>query len=142
VNTISTLLALIRSDLAFVITRALQGPWLYVVLIFLLLTLGFAWSHALFRFIRTIFRFRGSTAGRVQLWMDTAGTTGYAQPDQPIHVTMAGDEERFPENRGGAAMNVTIPPPAYGIWRSSVVSKVIPLYKRGCAANLEAEAQP
>ncbi|KAL4869659.1 hypothetical protein BDV12DRAFT_167399 [Aspergillus spectabilis] len=106
--------------LAFVVTRALRGPWLYLVLIFLLLALGFAWSHALFRFIRTIFKFRGSTAGRVQLCMDTAGTTGYAQPDQPIHVTMAGDEDRLPENRDAAAMNVTIPPPAYGIWRSSV----------------------
>ncbi|KAL4743060.1 hypothetical protein BDV11DRAFT_179490 [Aspergillus similis] len=48
-------------------------------------------------------------------------TAGYARPTQPIHVTMAGDEERFTEIHSiGTAVKVTTPPPAYGLWRDSV----------------------
>lgn len=53
--------------------------------------------------------------------MSMTETAGYAQPEQPIHVTMAGDEERFTEGDGAFAAKVTVPPPAYGLWRSSVV---------------------
>ncbi|KAL4961209.1 uncharacterized protein BDV14DRAFT_180823 [Aspergillus stella-maris] len=50
------------------------------------------------------------------------GVGGFAQPDQPIHVTMASDEERFTGGRQPAVVKITAPPPAYGVWRSSVVS--------------------
>jgi hypothetical protein len=43
---------------------------------------------------------------------------GYAQPDRPIQVTLAGDEEALVD--GAVREKVTTPPPAYGLWRSSV----------------------
>ncbi|KAL4875500.1 hypothetical protein BJY04DRAFT_223962 [Aspergillus karnatakaensis] len=106
--------------LSLVITRALRGPWLYVVLAFILLTLGCAWSYSLARFITAVYKLSGSTTGPEGIWVDTTGTTGYAQPHRPIQVTMVGDEERLTEVRGASNTDVTIPPPAYGLWRSSV----------------------
>jgi hypothetical protein len=49
------------------------------------------------------------------------GPLGYAQPEQPIHVVLARDEEIAIENRGSPQVEVVAPPPAYGLWRSSVV---------------------
>lgn len=49
------------------------------------------------------------------------GPLGYAQPEQPIHVVLARDEEIAIENRVSSEMKVVAPPPAYGLWRSSVV---------------------
>ncbi|KKK16988.1 hypothetical protein ARAM_004948 [Aspergillus rambellii] len=48
------------------------------------------------------------------------GPAGYAQPDRPIHVTFVGDEEIFAESHVPSREKVTVPPPAYGLWRSSV----------------------
>ena len=51
---------------------------------------------------------------------------GFARPRQPIRVTMVQDEELH--NRAGSAVieddgekELPPPPPAYGLWRSSVV---------------------
>ena len=51
---------------------------------------------------------------------------GFARPRQPIRVTMVQDEELH--NRDGSAVieddgekELPPPPPAYGLWRSSVV---------------------
>ena len=54
------------------------------------------------------------------------GEGGYAQPPQPIPVTLARDEELGLSGSpmSDAAKDVTPapPPPAYGLWRGSVVS--------------------
>lgn len=54
------------------------------------------------------------------------GTGGYAEPDRPIPVVLAGDEEIMAESNGASSAQekLTAPPPAYGLWRSSVVSVV------------------
>ncbi len=55
---------------------------------------------------------------------------GYANPDRPIQITLVRDEEVVadaPEEDQGKA--VLPPPPAYGLWRSSVVST------RYCGSN-------
>jgi hypothetical protein len=45
------------------------------------------------------------------------GPGGYANPIQPIPVTLARDEEA-----AGIESDATkVPPPAYGLWRESVV---------------------
>lgn len=61
------------------------------------------------------------------------GPLGYAQPAHPIHVVLARDEEIVIEGAAAdgsnntsaaataAATKLTAPPPAYGLWRSSVV---------------------
>ena len=57
---------------------------------------------------------------------DIAGPDGF-QPDRPIRVHMARDEELGEEESPTAAVDpekeiLKAPPPAYGLWRSSVVS--------------------
>jgi len=55
-----------------------------------------------------------------------AGFGGYAQPERPIRVVLARDEEigisGTGDNRSGSE-GPTPPPPAYGLWRCSVVSQ-------------------
>jgi hypothetical protein len=60
----------------------------------------------------------GRVAGRM-------GTAGYAQPDRPIQITLARDEEIAIDEEEERGKPVLPPPPAYGLWRSSVVSIAI-----------------
>lgn len=50
-----------------------------------------------------------------------AGPLGYAQPEQPIPVVLAQDEEIAVGGNSEGHNKVAPPPPAYGLWRSSVV---------------------
>jgi hypothetical protein len=65
------------------------------------------------------------------------GPLGYAQPAHPIHVVLARDEEIViegtatdassnPSSEATMAPKLTAPPPAYGLWRSSVVCSLPP----------------
>lgn len=45
------------------------------------------------------------------------GIAGYANPASPIRVTLARDEEAA----GIESEATKLPPPAYGLWRESVV---------------------
>ncbi|KAL4972722.1 hypothetical protein BDW66DRAFT_162684 [Aspergillus desertorum] len=119
---LSTFLLLINLAIyiAFAVLRAIKGPWLYIVLTFILLTIGVIWCHALCRFVVAIYEFSNYTAN-CTLPIEMTETAGYARPSQPIHVIMAGDEERFPGSHStGTAVKVATPPPAYGLWRNSV----------------------
>lgn len=49
------------------------------------------------------------------------GPGGYANPEIPIQVALARDEEAA----GIESEATKIPPPAYGLWRESVVSRVL-----------------
>lgn len=50
------------------------------------------------------------------------GPLGYAQPERPIPVVLAQDEEIAAGSNPAEPKKVAPPPPAYGLWRSSVVS--------------------
>jgi hypothetical protein len=50
-----------------------------------------------------------------------AGPRGYAQPAEPIHVVLARDEEVVGQDPGPSQVKLAAPPPAYGLWRNSVV---------------------
>jgi len=51
-----------------------------------------------------------------------AGPRGYAQPAEPIHVVLARDEEVVGQDPGPSSyVKLAAPPPAYGLWRNSVV---------------------
>lgn len=52
------------------------------------------------------------------------GPLGYAQPERPIHVILARDEELLDDGRENHPKS---PPPAYGLWRASVVCFPEPL---------------
>jgi hypothetical protein len=130
-------------DLSFVVIRVFRGAWIYIVLIAILLCLGVIWCHALIRFIMGIYHFPNNGAtNRTLLPLDMAEAASYAQPNQPIHVIMAGDdsEERLSENHGDIGAQITVPPPAYGLWQSSVVSEQYHLQTSDCTANLHTEA--
>ncbi|KAL2839789.1 hypothetical protein BJX68DRAFT_271980 [Aspergillus pseudodeflectus] len=117
------LLANFAIYLSFVVIRVFRGAWIYIVLIAILLCLGVIWCHALIRFIMGIYHFPNNGAtNRTLLPLDMAEAASYAQPNQPIHVIMAGDdsEERLSENHGAIGAQITVPPPAYGLWQSSV----------------------
>ncbi|KAL4792721.1 hypothetical protein BDV19DRAFT_391848 [Aspergillus venezuelensis] len=118
---LATVLLLINigTYVSFVVIRAIRGPWLYIILTFILLTLGVIWCHTLCRFIVAVYQFPNHAENALPP-LEMVGVGGFAQPDQPIHVTMASDEERFIGGRQPAAVKITVPPPAYGVWRSSV----------------------
>lgn len=52
------------------------------------------------------------------------GPGGFAIPREPIRVVMARDEEAA----GIESETTKINPPAYGLWRESVVSTYLPTY--------------
>jgi len=49
---------------------------------------------------------------------EMTGISGYANPRTPVQVTLARDEEAA----GIQSEATKYPPPAYGLWRESVVS--------------------
>lgn len=50
------------------------------------------------------------------------GPGGYAEPVVPIRVNMVRDEEALGGELDGSRSEATkVPPPAYGLWRESVV---------------------
>lgn len=88
-----------------------------LVLVILFATLFF--FHGLIRLCITLVRGSRQSANRTRL--PNYGSRGYAVPPQPIPVVLARDEEAAGVESTVAKSN----PPAYGLWRESVVS---PLY--------------
>jgi hypothetical protein len=95
------------------------GQEIHILLIFMILILSIIFCHALIRFAMEILQDPRSTVASNRI-PSRVGPMGYAQPDRPIQVTLAGDEEALVH--GTVREKVTAPPPAYGLWRSSVVS--------------------
>ena len=63
---------------------------------------------------------------RINMLSDRAGDDGFAQPREPIPIILARDEELGLVNptaeESEHEVNIpTPPPPAYGLWRCSVV---------------------
>ncbi|KAL2808509.1 hypothetical protein BJX63DRAFT_409053 [Aspergillus granulosus] len=69
------------------------------------------------------FPYRNSSTEHGMLRIRMGRAAGYAQPSKPIQVTMVGDEEQLSETHSAASVKVMMPPPAYGRWRGSIVSK-------------------
>jgi hypothetical protein len=111
-------------DLSFVVIRVFRGAWISIVLIAILLCLGVIWCHALIRCIMGIYHFPNSATNRTPTKHGGSCWICSAKP-----VIMAGDdsEERLSGNHGAIGANIRLPPPAYGLWQSSVVSEQYPL---------------
>lgn len=91
----------------------------------MLLIIAIVFCHSFVRFILAIAR--GSSVHVRNRILSRMGTGGYAEPDRPIPVVLAADEEIMAESNGASPTTqekLTAPPPAYGLWRSSVVSVV------------------
>ena len=96
----------------------------HVLLILIILVTTIFFCHALIRLcIMLMHPPKGNNLGRQFPGM--IGPEGYAQPEVPIRVALARDEEAV----GIKSEATKMPPPAYGLWRESVVSKA---EKRKC----------
>ncbi|KAI9039234.1 uncharacterized protein KD926_009775 [Aspergillus affinis] len=104
--------------LAFAVSHSNLGRELHILLVFMILILAIVLCHSLIRFIMVVLRDpRTLATNRIP---SRSGPTGYAQPERPIPVVLANDEEALAESQGPSREKVTVPPPAYGLWRSSV----------------------
>ena len=91
-----------------------------IVFILFILILTVVFCHSLIRMcmlaLRSRKRHRTQRLGR-------AGTGGFAEVHQPIRVMTERDVEMALEGyHDDEAKNLPPPPPAYGLWRGSVVS--------------------
>ncbi|KAL4897423.1 hypothetical protein BDV59DRAFT_44497 [Aspergillus ambiguus] len=103
--------------IAFAISNSHLGQELHILLIFMILILAIVLCHSMIRFSLAVFRGPNASTNRIP---NQAGPHGYAQPERPIPVTLVADEEMLTESNGAVREKVTVPPPAYGLWRSSV----------------------
>ncbi|EEA18782.1 hypothetical protein EYB25_008882 [Talaromyces marneffei] len=125
------LLMLISLYLVYAISfTTLEGQTYHIFFILLIMIIAMVFCHS---FARTcllatkIARYGATGLHRVP---SVVGPLGYAQPSQPIHVVLARDEEIIIESAAADGSNnvsaataptkLTAPPPAYGLWRSSV----------------------
>jgi hypothetical protein len=90
-----------------------------LILIAVLTTMFFA--YGLIRLCMLVVRGDRARAGRPQLPQDTI-MGHYAVPEEPIRVVLARDEEAA----GVQSEASKVTPPAYGVWRESVVRFLSP----------------
>ena len=111
-------------DLALAVTQAAAGQEFHILLLLVVLILVIIFAHSLIRLCMMIFR-SPTIEDRPARVPSQIGPSGYAQPQKPIPVVMMRDEEMaVSEDNEDVAGKAAIlpPPPAYGLWRSSVVS--------------------
>jgi hypothetical protein len=89
-----------------------------IVLILVVLCATVFFCHALLRLFLLIFRGDRPSRRRLERTTHYLVPGGYAVPEEPIPVVLAQDEEA----RGTEPEPGKVTPPAYGLWRGSVVS--------------------
>lgn len=116
-------------DLALSITKNTINSEFTVLLILIILFTTIFFCHGLIRLCMLIVKPRGSTSSRGSesdemrqrggIMHDAAYVLpgGYAIPREPIRVVLARDEEAA----GIESETTKMKPPAYGLWRESVV---------------------
>ena len=108
------------TDLALAVTQSAAGQEFHILLIMIVLVIAVFFCHSVIRLCIQLLRpEKDASTHRVP---EIAGVHGYAQPDRPIPVHLARDEELALEANTEDPDKPRIPPPAYGLWRSSVVS--------------------
>ena len=112
-------------DLALAISEFFRGPTFHGVFIFFILVLTILFCHYLIRLCMLAFEPRTRFARKRQSPLHADEEAGFAQPKQPIPVVLARDEEnnsdRVQVDEDDIDRALPPPPPAYGLWRSSVV---------------------
>ena len=111
-------------DIALAVSSPAIGDSFHAVLIILILLVTMIFFHYLVRFsMITYRRKRQSTSGES---IDRSRPGVIARPREPIRVILARDEELglHQSNTVEEDKEIAIPPPppAYGLWRCSVVS--------------------
>lgn len=110
-------------DLVLSITKNINNSEFTVLLILVILFITIFFCHSLIRICMMVVRGnRGSedseSSRETRQLPHMYGPGGYAIPREPIRIVMARDEEAA----GIESETAKIQPPAYGLWRESVVS--------------------
>lgn len=107
------LAALVAVYCALSVSKATLDRELHILLIFMVMILVVLFGHSLIRFCMVALRRPRSSVAENRI-PSREGPVGYAQLEHPIPVIVPGDEESLIGEKPAA------PPPAYGLWRSSV----------------------
>lgn len=105
------------SDLAFALSNRNVSQEFHVLVILIILVTTIFFCHALIRLCMMIINPPADDDLEGQNPPSRIGPGGYANPQEPIRVALARDEEAV----GIESVATKIPPPAYGLWRESVV---------------------
>ena len=116
------------TDLALAISNSGNGETFHAILIMLILIITIIFCHYLIRLCMLSVRSkRHNPSGEL---VDQSRAGAVARPREPIRVILARDEE-LGLHEGNVVeedkeIAVPPPPPAYGLWRCSVVSIIAP----------------
>ncbi|KAL8904864.1 MAG: hypothetical protein Q9207_002987 [Kuettlingeria erythrocarpa] len=121
------LILLLTIYLALAVSRSTQSTDFHVAMIVFVLVLTMAFCHSVIRLSMLTARLRARERRLGIRQCSMADDDDYAQPETPIPVILARDEELglhddADANDDESLRPVQPPPPAYGLWRSSVVS--------------------
>lgn len=109
----------IRADLSLSLTKNVTSNEFTILLIIIILFATIFFCHGLIRLCMLIVKARKDeqAVSNGQLRPEMVGPGGYAVPREPIPVVLARDEEAA----GIESEATKTGPPAYGVWRESVV---------------------
>lgn len=112
--------------LALALTNRNESQEFHVLLILIILITTIFFCHSLIRLCMMILHPPSDGDLERQNLPAMVGPGGYANPVQPIRVALARDEEAA----GIESPATKLPPPAYGLWRESVVCNLAPRYRK------------
>ncbi|KAI4128528.1 MAG: hypothetical protein LQ338_002698 [Usnochroma carphineum] len=119
----SLLVLFLTIYLALAVSGSIQSTNFHVVMIVFTLVLTMVFCHFLIRLCMLSFRIRLRERRRTEREPSVMDEDGYAQPETPIPIILARDEELGLHDNASdndSIRPVQHPPPAYGQWRSSV----------------------
>ena len=103
--------------LALALSNRNESQEFHVLLVLIILVTTIFFCHSLIRLCMMIIHPPADENAENQSLPSMIGPGGYANPAMPIRVALARDEEA-----AGIESDATkFPPPAYGLWRESVV---------------------
>jgi hypothetical protein len=105
--------------LALALSNRNETEEFHILLILIILVTTIFFCHALIRLCMMIITPPNDDSPR-RILPSMIGPGGYANPVVPIRVALARDEEAA----GIESEATKMPPPAYGLWRESVVCEV------------------
>lgn len=97
--------------MALALTTAIQGREFHIFLILILMLLTIYFCHSFVRLFMIASRAPGQVNTRVR----------FAEMEEPIRITFARDVENAAGEDTTQNQAITSPPPAYGLWRGSMV---------------------
>jgi hypothetical protein len=118
-NEVQFLTLVLTVYLALALSNRNESQEFHVLLILIILVTTIFFCHALIRLCMMIMHPPSDDDMENQTLPSMIGPGGYANPVMPIRVALARDEEA-----AGIESDATkLPPPAYGLWRESVVCR-------------------